>query len=262
MQNKLNDIIIIFGQFIKCRVIKFYMNTFKHTLRIFLSVLMICLSYNSHAQVKLGLKAGANYMNLHMIDKEGYIIETYYKPGYQAGLYANIPLSKRISFQPSLLYSKKGYKEDRTIALNSYQYIRVSYVVAPAHIEAPMHFVYKTNKKIHPLIGMGPYISYGIGGKWKGLAPAGYESYVKPKGTIQFVEDYANKDTASTVLSNIRKIDAGISGFIGVGMGRHFSVQLGGQFGLLNVEPFTSGLRPAKSVKTNYGTSLSVAYTF
>lgn len=238
------------------------MKTNKFKLGIVLPALLFCFSIHSGAQVRVGIKAGANYTNLHLIDKEGYIIETYFKPGYQAGVYADVPLSKKFSFQPSLLYATKGYKEDRTIALNAYQYIRVSYAVAPVYVEAPLHFVYKSLSKISPMIGAGPYIAYGLGGKWKGLAPVGYESYVVPKGTIQFVEDYSNKDTASTVLGNIRKIDTGVSGFIGVGFGKGFSVQLGGQFGLLNLEPFSSGLRPAKAVKTNYGAHLALAYTF
>lgn len=60
------------------------------------------------AQVKFGVKAGANFSNLTGKDAE----DTKMKIGYYGGGMVQIPVSAQFLVQPELIYSKQGWKSD------------------------------------------------------------------------------------------------------------------------------------------------------
>jgi hypothetical protein len=64
-----------------------------------------------------GLKSGVSFSNIIKTDDSNF--ETNYVTGFNAGAFVNIPVVDRLSFQPELLFSQKGYKSDRNGALGN-----------------------------------------------------------------------------------------------------------------------------------------------
>src|SRR5258708_5564415 len=62
----------------------------------------------SQAQTRFGIQAGANFANLTGSDVTGAKM----KVDFNAGAFANIPLSSMFSFNPEVLYSGQGAKFD------------------------------------------------------------------------------------------------------------------------------------------------------
>src|SRR5690606_15565225 len=89
------------------------------------------------------------------------------KTGFNAGIVGDIPVAPDFYFQPGLLYSAKGAKLENTsdgkLSLN--------------YVEVPLNLVYKPMLGTGRLLmGFGPYVAYGIGGK---VENAGIENDVK-----------------------------------------------------------------------------------
>lgn len=59
-----------------------------------------------------GIKAGLNFSNIIKTDDSNF--KTNYNTGFNAGVFLNLPVVDRLSFQPELMFSQKGYKSDRT----------------------------------------------------------------------------------------------------------------------------------------------------
>ena len=76
-------------------------------------MLVLCTLFLSGAaiaqdqKVKLGIKAGLNMANLSVDESE---LNSSDKTGFTAGLMVEIPLAKKFSLQPELLYSQQGSK--------------------------------------------------------------------------------------------------------------------------------------------------------
>jgi len=89
-----------------------------------LSLMGLSMAFNASAQqsrtiaedqTRFGIKAGANMMRLGKLDFLGTDYNTKYKVGFQAGIYADIPLGGGIALMPEVLFSQKGGKVDETI---------------------------------------------------------------------------------------------------------------------------------------------------
>jgi Outer membrane protein beta-barrel domain len=76
--------------------------------------------------------------------------------GFSVGILGDLPLSKKISFQPSLLFTQKGQSE----------YVEsTSSVVRLNYMELPLNFIYKVpGKSGNFIFGLGPDLSYGLSG--------------------------------------------------------------------------------------------------
>ena len=84
------------------------------------------------AQVEVGLKGGANYVN-NVVVTDLFDNGSDYRVGYHAGVFASIPLSERFSLSPELLFSDKGFKilEDVTDPNSDYSNLKLSYLNVP-----------------------------------------------------------------------------------------------------------------------------------
>lgn len=76
--------------------------------KIITSVFLITLSLYANAQqeVKFGPKAGVNFANLSNVSKAKML------PGFYIGVVAEIKLTAKFSFQPELVYSSQGAKNE------------------------------------------------------------------------------------------------------------------------------------------------------
>lgn len=55
-----------------------------------------------------GIKGGVNFANIIKTDDDNF--KTEFKPGFNAGLFIDLPLIGGLSLAPELMYSQKGYK--------------------------------------------------------------------------------------------------------------------------------------------------------
>jgi outer membrane immunogenic protein len=80
---------------------------------ILLGLILGGLTLNTNAQTidaKVGIKAGANLMMGGKLNLGGTEFTSKYVPGFQAGLFLDLPLSESLTFSPEVLYSQKGSK--------------------------------------------------------------------------------------------------------------------------------------------------------
>lgn len=100
---------------------------------------------NSDDQIRIGVKAGANFSNI--IKSGDSDFKTDYKTGFNAGVTLNIPVVERFSFAPELVYSQKGYKAHTTFG---------DFTQTTNFIEAPLlakiHVINRFNLVIGPQI--------------------------------------------------------------------------------------------------------------
>ncbi|MFD1819931.1 Outer membrane protein beta-barrel domain-containing protein [Pseudarcicella hirudinis] len=117
---------------------------------LFIVLTIIGFSATSSAQVRYGIKAGANFATITASyagssSSSGTLI------GYHGGIVLDAPLSEKWSLQPNLLYSLKGGKSDAS-STSSGGTGKLSY------IELPVNAAYHITDQF--LIGAGPYVGY------------------------------------------------------------------------------------------------------
>jgi len=134
----------------------------------FLTIITFSTIYFSSAQ-DFGIRAGANLSK----QKDNFADNYDYKIGYQAGLTSKIGLSENLSFNPSLVWSTKGYVNKYDLYTNENEPSlelkgKATNVVNFNFIEIPLNFGYTLKfGKINPLIQVGPYASFLMSGKYK-----------------------------------------------------------------------------------------------
>ncbi|MPR32082.1 porin family protein [Salmonirosea aquatica] len=130
-----------------------------------LFVVSLLISKGTMAQVRLGVKAGANASNLHLD-------AVTFDPlvGYQAGLMADLGLSSHFSIQPSLVINSKGSSTDLDIRdQNGQREDGTRAIFRLIYAEIPVLFLYKGSlgESWRWYGGVGPYVGIGITGKFK-----------------------------------------------------------------------------------------------
>ncbi|RZK50724.1 MAG: PorT family protein [Pedobacter sp.] len=79
-----------------------------------LSLALIGLGFSANAQssmdTRVGIKAGANMFMMGKYEVGNTTFTSEYRPGFQAGLFLDLPLSEKLSFIPEVLYTQKGGK--------------------------------------------------------------------------------------------------------------------------------------------------------
>jgi len=80
--------------------------------KIFLVSFAIFISYQAQSQFHIGIKGGLNYINIVFYgDFENDNIK--YRLGYHAVVFSSVNLSDKISINPELIFSNKGFKRDK-----------------------------------------------------------------------------------------------------------------------------------------------------
>jgi hypothetical protein len=138
--------------------------------------------------------------------------------GFTAGVVADVPLSKSVSFQPALQFTQKGGADKDNIAGYDWKY-----AMTLNYIELPLNFLYKTNSpKTRFFAGGGPSLAFGIGGKEK-IDVAGEHA----EGDITFGS--GDEDILKT-------LDLGANIVAGLEFKRGFTMALNYNLGLNNLE--------------------------
>jgi hypothetical protein len=198
----------------------------------------LCFTVISYSQITVGIRAGVNLQNINGQDEFGDKLKNDLAIGYHAGVDVEFALADPFFVQLGVLYSTKGAKN---LFATSGDKVSLSYV------EVPLHFVFKPelgDGRI--IIGIGPYVAYGISGK---------ATLDGDDVDVKYTDNREYGDPNFT----IKPLDAGGDIFFGYEFPVPFYIQLNAQLGLLDLMPTVGGQASKASLK-NTGFGVSVGY--
>lgn len=190
----------------------------------------------SHAaandKMRFGIKAGPNLTKMGKLTVGNQEYSTDYKVGFQAGVYADLPMGGGFAFMPEATFTQKGGKLKETVAGNTGEFdAKVSY------LDIPVLIGYKATPEL--TIFAGPQVSF----------------LLSQKSTIRVNSDPA---TESTDTKNFSKSIAG--GAIGLGYSITPNINVNGRY-MMDFQKALKDDAQQDKIK-NSGFALSVGYTF
>ncbi|MBS1564867.1 MAG: PorT family protein [Bacteroidetes bacterium] len=182
---------------------------------------------------KFGIKGGVNLTNLYVDN----VKDENMKVGFNAGLYAKVPLSRVVSIQPELLYSQKGAKltYDNVFGSGEYRF-NLNYV------EVPVSAVFNVAKNLN--LHVGGYASY--------LANANVKR-MNDNGEASTIADL-NED-------NFHRFDYGLLGGVGVDV-QNFTIGARYNYGLHEIGKSGSLSGNVTSNSKNSAINLFIGFGF
>lgn len=191
--------------------------------------LLVTFSVTTYSQISWNAKAGINFST----DSGG---DYDYKPGYQIGAGLEYQFNNKWSLQPSLMLITKGLKSSGEY-LPEYGDGSFDIKENRMYLQLPILAAYRfsLNEGLNLVLSAGPYVAYGIGGK--------YTNKVTSEGKDIPTESNTFSDTYN-------RIDAGVNTGVTLEMNK-FTVGVFGEYGLVKV---------ANGKNISYG--LNVGYKF
>jgi hypothetical protein len=128
----------------------------------YISILLVVLCTASYSQkMQFGVKAGANMSNgpFEAVYKNGttaYATKNFF--GFHLGGFANIKMTDAFSFQPEILYTKRGSKAQFQDEIVYYRSTTYTTDVYSSFIEVPLNINYKVVNKLY--VSAGPQVSF------------------------------------------------------------------------------------------------------
>jgi len=108
----------------------------KKTIIILCTLFLSASAIAQHQKVKLGIKAGLNLATLTFDESE---LDSSSKAGFTAGVMIEIPMTKKFSLQPEILYSQQGTKtsfSDSDVTNSNYEStIKLNYLNIPVMLK-------------------------------------------------------------------------------------------------------------------------------
>ncbi len=199
------------------------------------------------SKTSFAVLGGVNMQNLNGKDMAGNKLENDMIIGFHAGVNLQMPIAPEFYFQPGLMFATKGAKNTTGAIESTY---KLSYV------ELPLNLVYKAVVgNGYFMLGFGPYLAYGIGGK------AIYEGGAGTiESDIEFKSSIDSGDPLTTVY--VKPFDAGANLFFGYELPAGIFLQLNTQLGLLDINPKDDRVTDNKSLLKNTGYGISLGYRF
>jgi hypothetical protein len=221
-----------------------------------ISAVFILLTISLQAQIEFGILGGINFQNINGKDNSGNKLKNGLLTGFHAGVNVNIPVAPDFYFQPGLLFFVKGSKNDFFSPPIKASGDLVT-TTKLSYIEIPLNLLYRPQLgKGYILLGFGPYIAFGIGGKENSeFGSISYKRDVKFKNTVTNLADLLGN-------AYYRPFDAGANIFFGYELSMGVFLQLNAQLGLLKINPEYSWAADSKASYKNTGYGLSIGYRF
>lgn len=196
----------------------------------------------SFAQSSFGIKVGPNFSSMST-KMDGNKETSKMMVGVAGGVYANLPLAPEFYIQPSLMYEAKGGKDSyEESGVDVTAKTRLNYITLPVDLlfkpEMP-------NGSGAWIVGVGPYVGYGISGKSK-----------IEGGSLSASSDPFKKNGATDAA--LKRFDAGANVQLGYEMASGFNVGLNANLGLINIRNNGDSKNSARN--TSFGVMLG--YTF
>ncbi|MFM9909087.1 MAG: outer membrane beta-barrel protein [Chitinophagaceae bacterium] len=218
---------------------------------------ILLVTYVAHSQenkiggIGIGLRGGVNFQTINGKKSNGDKLSNDILTGFNAGINVDIPIGPSFSLQPGVVFSTKGAKTKEVVqGQNINSTIKISY------LEIPLYFIFKpVLGTSHLLLGFGPYVAFGVGGK------ATYDALgIKREEKVRFKNDV--KLTDADDVTYFKALDAGANLLAGYELTNGVSFQLNAQLGLTNINPTFQGTSSNKPTAKNTGFGLSVGYRF
>jgi hypothetical protein len=191
----------------------------------------------------IGVRAGVNFQNLNGKDENDDKLSNDLKVGFNVGVNAEVPITQDFYVQPGLLYSTKGARE-KDVNGDEDAKLNITY------LEIPVNLLYKPALgEGHLLMGFGPYVAFGVGGKFK---VGDFDTDVK------FDNDVSLAELGSGV--HFRRLDAGANLLFGYELSNNLSAQINAQLGLVNIQPDVEGNKVGTTKNTGFGISLGYRF--
>ncbi len=183
---------------------------------------------------KFGIKGGLNLTNLYVDD----VSKEHLKAGFNAGIFAKIPVTRGFSIQPELLYSVKGAKEN----YNNFIQGSGEYRFNLGYVELPVLAVINIARNLN--IHAGGYAAY--------LTNANIKD-VDNNGDIQGATDLD--------AGNFKRWDFGLAGGLGFDI-ENFTIGARYNYGLSHVGKAGSLSGQLTTNSKNAGVSVYVGFGF
>ena len=183
----------------------------------------------------LGVNAGVNFFNQTIKADGEKFDDAKIKTGFQIGVDYEIGIAPDFYFAPGLVFATKGAKIQEDFLGEEY-----TSKWGLNYLEVPLNLVYKPVLGTGNLIvNFGPYLGYGIGGKYK--------------DDIADDIEFGSDDT-----DNYKPFDMGANIGFGYQLGMGLSFKLNAQLGLINIKPEGD----SDNLIKNNGFAFSVGYRF
>jgi hypothetical protein len=208
--------------------------------KILVLAIIAMVSATAVAQISWNVKGGINLSSFGGEDLNGSKLNL----NYQVGVGMDYALSKRISIQPSLLFITKGAKYHSGLEKTT---------LNPQYIELPIMAAYKyrLSDKMKLAISAGPYIAYGIGGKFNDEISTGGSTTLVEKNIFGDRNNFTNRPLTDN------RLDYGLGAGAAIET-NHFIVGLNASSGLKKILKDQLTFKNARNVCY----SLSVGYKF
>jgi len=157
---------------------------------LFTALMAACLLAQAQQQVRFGVKAGLNLSSLGEYElllegQEDAELEN--KPGFHAGIVAQIPLANQLGIETGVFYTQLGGRERERDWDEQYKVTANS-----AYLQVPVSLFYEFQLpmqiSIYPSLGV--YGSYGLGGDIKAEGQVGGTDITRNQ---QYFGDFANR---------------------------------------------------------------------
>lgn len=170
--------------------------------KIILTALLLVGFAQAQAQIKIGLKAGANFANL-----EGISLDTKMRTGFHFGALLEVKLPANLALQPELMYSSQGAKIDQA-AIDDIQYdyitvpVMLKYYLVPDlfNIEIGPQFSFLVNDKLDSDFDAGDSSTFdfaALGGVGLDL---GQHVFLQGRYVLGLTDASANADVTNRVI--------------------------------------------------------------
>ena len=220
---------------------------------LFMIAVLMMFGFSAMSQtegISFGLRGGVNFQNINGKQFDGDKLELNMVTRFNAGVVIEIPVAPEFYFQSGLLYTTKGAKapEGYLAPVTTVEY-KLSY------LELPLNLLYKPLLGTgHLLLGFGPYIAYGLGGKAKFETPIG-----STKEDIVFDNEFTRNDQYGQYF---KRLDFGGNLFFGYELSNGISLQLNTQLGMAKINADNTTYPEEKTSFKNTGFGLSLGYMF
>lgn len=216
-------------------------------------ILGLITSINAQ-ELSFGIRAGFDLQNINGKDSDGDNLENELLPGFNAGINVEIPVAPDMVVQPGLLYTTKGAQ----LAQYDGNVIDGTAKLYLSYIELPINFIYKPLLGTGRLIlGFGPYLAYGVGGKFKVDGSLGALEY-HDDWDVKFQNEVESGDPIDQFY--VKPFDAGANFLFGYELEMGLSAQFNAQWGLLDALPDYGD--DTKATMKNTGFGISLGYRF
>lgn len=202
---------------------------------------------NQTRPITFGIRAGVDFQNFNGQDFTGNDLDMSLAVKYNAGVILEFNVAPEFFAQTGLLYTTKGASSDV-----SFMDLDASVDYNLAYIELPINLLYKPMLgNGYFLLGFGPYVGYGIGGKYE---------YTVGGVTVEQDIEFTNEYDGSWEPGHFKSLDFGGNLFFGYEFFNGFSAQLNTQLGLMNIKSENAQANEENFRNTGYGVSLGYKF--